>query len=228
MSSSLPTAPAFPRHAALFERVKATLRRGELAHDEYHLHRVYLWALRLAPEANADPDLCGAAALVHDLVPIPKDHPDRALGGERSAAACGPVLAVAGYSAPEAEVVIGAVRTSSWSRGLAPDGPVGIVLQDADRLDAIGAVGIARCFTCAQDMSTESSPGRFYEPSDPLGDAPRPMDDRLQAADHFRVKLLRLAAGMRLPGARAEAERRHTLMQTFLDALALEAAHSLP
>ena len=216
--------PDFPHHARLWPAVEACLPPGELAHDRYHIHRVYTWALRLAPDAGADVDLCGAAALVHDLVPIPKDHPDRALGGERSARAAGPALAEAGYDDAEAARIIDAVRTSSWSRGLAPAGPIGVVLQDADRLDAIGAVGIARCFTCAQHMSRPDQPGRFYHPADPLAETERPLDDRLQALDHFRAKLLRLSAGMHLPAARAEAEQRHAAMAGFLAALQRELA----
>ena len=214
--------PSFPRHRALFDLVAPGLPPGELAHDRWHLERVYRWAVRLAPEAGADADLCGAAALVHDLVPIPKDHADRPFGGERSAQAAGPVLAAAGYADSELEVVVEAVRTSSWSRRLAPAGPVGVVLQDADRLDAIGAVGIARCFACAQHMSRPDSPGRFYDPDDPVAAADRPLDDRLQAADHFRAKLLELASGMHLPSARSEAARRHAAMQAFLGELDAE------
>jgi len=105
-----------------------------------------------------------------------------------------------------------------------PENAVGVVLQDADRLDAIGAVGIARCFACAQDMSRPEAPGRFYHPTDPLGAADRPLDDRLQAVDHFRAKLLRLAAGMHLESARHEAERRHRTLLDYLDALESELA----
>jgi len=104
----------YPRHQPVLAAVVGSLPSGELAHDIHHIQRVYAWALRLAPEASADPDLCGAAALVHDLVPIPKDSPDRALGGEHSARAAGPVLAAAGYSPAEQAAVLSAVRTSSW------------------------------------------------------------------------------------------------------------------
>lgn len=215
---------SFPRHAKLRPLVEAHLPAGELAHDGEHLQRVYRWALRLAPEAGADPDLAGATALVHDLAFIPKDSPDRALGGERSAEAAPAVLAAAGYAPTEIAAIAEAVRTSSWSRGLEPTNALGVVLQDADRLDALGAVGLLRTAACGQFMSRAERPGRFYHPDDPLAASGRPLDDRLQVVDHLHAKLLRLADGMRLPSARAEARRRHLFLTGFLAELASETA----
>jgi uncharacterized protein len=207
--------PAHPRHAALRRLVEARLPPGELAHDIHHIDRVHAWALRLSPEAGADSDLAGAAALVHDLVFVPKDSAERSQGGERSAAAAPGVLAEAGYRPDEIAAVAEAVRTSSWSRGLAPSGPLGRVLQDADRLDAIGALGLMRNLACAQHMA---KPGRggFYEPADPLARSGRPLDDKAWATDHCFAKLLKLAAGMHTPTARAEAARRHAFIEAWL------------
>ena len=188
----------------------------DLAHDALHVARVYRWALRLAPEAGADPDLAGAAALVHDLDPTPKHDPARAASGERSSRAAEPLLAAVGYAAGERREILAAVAASSWSRGLAPSGAIGEVLQDADRLDAIGAVGIARVFACHQSMAAAGSDGLFYHPGDPFAEGGRSLDDRRHALDHFAVKLLKLADGMHTPTARAEAARRHEAMLSFL------------
>jgi uncharacterized protein len=213
-------AQATSRHRALWILIADRLPRGDLAHDALHVLRVFRWALRLSEEAGADPDLAGAAALLHDLVHIPKDHPDRPLGGERSAQAAGGVLSEAGYSADEVGRVVEAIRTSSWSRGRAPTCPEGVVLQDADRLDALGAIGVARTFATAQAIGTDES--SLYHPADPLALTARPLDDRRRAVDHFAAKLLRLADGMHLPTARAEARRRHATMEAFLAALGAE------
>jgi len=207
---------AHPRHAPLWEMVRQRCPGGDLAHDGDHVLRVYRWALRLAPEAAADPDLVGAAALVHDLVNIPKESADRPLGSARSAEASQGLLMDAGYSDAEIEAVVEAVRTASWSRGLAPTSALGVVLQDADRLDAIGAIGIARTFACAQAMASRGQSARFYDPVDPLGRTGRALDDTRQPVDHFSVKLLGLADGMHLETARREARRRQAAMQVFL------------
>jgi uncharacterized protein len=203
-------APAFayPRHRALWPQVAAALGDCDLSHDRSHLARVYRWAVWLADGAGADRDLAGAAALVHDLVNLPKHHPDRADAAAQSARAAPAVLAAAGYGEGEIAEVVEAVRTSSWSAGLAATGPLGRVLQDADRLDAIGAIGVARTFACAQRMVDAGAALALHHADDPLaGD--RPADDRRYAVDHFAVKLLRLADAMNLPAAAAEARRRH-------------------
>jgi uncharacterized protein len=214
--------PAFPRHLPLWRAVECRLPPGELAHDGDHIARVYRWALRLAPEAGAEADLAGATALVHDLAFVPKDSPDRSLGGERSAILAGGVLAEVGYPPMEVAAIAEAVRTSSWSRGLAPTNALGVLLQDADRLDAIGAIGLMRTVACAQFMSRADRPGRFYHGDDPFADGGRVLDDRAQAVDHCHAKLLKLAAGMHLPSARMEARRRHAALEAFLAQLRLE------
>ena len=224
MKPTAKTMLSYPRHVALRPLVEARLPPGEMAHDRHHLQRVYIWALRLAPEAGADPDLAGATALVHDLTFVPKDSPERATGGERSAAEAPTVLAAAGYAAEEIAPIAEAVRTSSWSRGLEPTNALGLVLQDADRLDALGAVGLLRTAACGQFMSQAARPGRFYHPDDPLAHGSRALDDRTQVIDHLFAKLLHLAAGMRLPTARAEAARRHAFLQAFLAQLGEELA----
>jgi uncharacterized protein len=212
---------AHPRHAALWSQVEPRLPPGELAHDRSHILRVHAWALRLAAEAGADPDLAGAAALVHDLVFVPKDSAQRAEGGERSAAAAPEVLAAAGYDAAEIALIADAVRTSSWSRGQPPAGPLGAVLQDADRLDALGVLGLMRNLACAQHMA---KPGRggFYHPDDALARGGRPLDDRTWATDHLFAKLLRLADGMHTATARVEARRRHDFLLAWLAELERE------
>ena len=212
----------FPRHHRLWSRVQSETSCEDLAHDHLHVLRVYDWALVLAPEASADVDLTGAAALVHDLVNIPKEHRDRPLGSERSAEASRGLLSAAGYSSEEISTIVEAVRTCSWSRGLPPTNPIGTVLQDADRLDAIGAIGIARTFATAQAMTSRGQNGRFYDPDSPIPGDGRPLNDRKQPVDHFYAKLLKLSATMHTKTAQREAARRHARMEQFLADLSEE------
>ena len=215
------TSAAYPRHVALWQEVEPRTPTTDLSHDRQHLERVYAWALRLASEAGVEPDLAGAAALLHDLVSVPKEDPGRQQASERSAEAAIELLQRAGYAAPEIEQIVEAIRTASWSRGLQPAAPLGALLQDADRLDAIGAIGIARTVACAQGMTARGRALRLYDPDDPLARR-RPPDEGRNALDHFQTKLLRLAATMHLPTAREEAARRQATMLGFLEELARE------
>jgi len=214
--------PQYKRHAALWALIEDKVPAVDLAHDAHHVERVYRWALRLAPEAGAQPDLAGAAALVHDLVNVPKESDERAEASARSAAEAAPFLVSAGYKPKEYAEIAAAVRSCSWSAGLEPVGPIAVVLQDADRLDAIGAVGIARTFVTAQSIVSRGKALRLYDPDDPIGRDGRAPDDTVNAVDHFLTKLLTLAEGMHLPSARDEAVRRHGLMVLVLEELARE------
>jgi uncharacterized protein len=208
-----------PRHADLWKRVQKETGCTDLAHDHLHVLRVYDWAMRLAPEARADADLTGAAALVHDLVNIPKEHRDRPLGSEKSAEASRGLLEDVGYTPEEVAQVVEAVRTCSWSRGLPPTNAIGIALQDADRLDAIGSLGIARTFATAQAMSSRGQNSRFYDPEDPRAHTNRTLNDRRQPVDHFYAKLLKLSATMHTQTAQVEGAKRHARMERFLNDL---------
>lgn len=214
--------PRTVRHEHLLAQIARRFPSNDLAHDRLHVFRVYEWALRLAPEAGADADLAGAAALVHDLVNVPKESPRRAHGGDLSADAARDALGAAGYLPAEIGEITEAVRSCAWSSGRKPGSAIGVVLQDADRLDAIGAIGIARTFATAQAMASRGKVLELYDHADPLATGKRPPDDGRFAVDHFAVKLLTLAEGMHLSLAREEALRRHRVMEAFLEQLGRE------
>ena len=206
----------YPRHETLWRYVVSKMIDTDLAHDHEHVLRVYRWCLKLAEEAGADKDLAGAAGLIHDLVNVPKESADRPMGSEWSAIAGANILPECGYSPEETQQIVDAVATCSWSRGLQPRNAIGVTLQHADRLDAIGAIGIMRNIACAQAMSSRGTNGRFYEPTDPTGRGKRQLNDKKNALDHFSLKLLRLKEGMHLPSAVAEADKRHAFLLRFL------------
>lgn len=83
-------------------------------------------------------------------------------------------------------------------------------MQDADRLDAIGMVGAARCFYIAGRMGSG-----LYDPFDPLA-TERPLDDKRFAIDHFETKLFKLADGFQTEAGRRFAGDRHERLKTVL------------
>lgn len=205
-----------PRLPALWSAVQARMTT-DAAHDAGHLTRVARWTLRLAPDV---PALALAAALTHDLVNLPKDHPNRARASELSAQAAQELLLGLGFSG--ADAVARAVRDHSYSRGVVPQTALGEALQDADRLDALGAVGALRCAAVGGRLGRA-----LLDAADPWA-SERPLDDARYTLDHFFTKLLKLPASFRTPAGRAEAERRAAAMRALLAQLAEEIGVALP
>ncbi len=190
---------------------RARCEGADAAHDWLHVERVTANARRVARAEGADVTIAAAAALLHELFNYPKGHPESRRSGEVCAEHARDVLRAHGWEHARAEAVCYAIRVHPFSLGVTPDTLEAKVLQDADRLDAIGAVGVARCFaTCA-------AMGRpFYDPDDPRAER-RALDDKLWGVDHFFKKLLRLEAGMHTAAARALAAERARFMRAYLD-----------
>jgi uncharacterized protein len=186
------------------------------AHDLGHALRVARNAFAMASEENADSEVCTAAALLHDLVYLPKNHPDSsrtgALGAEMAREWCLGIPELA----PRALAIAAAIATHGFSSGAQPTSLEGAVLQDADRLEALGAIGLARCFATGGAMGAE-----MWHRSDPWGEH-RDLDDKRFSLDHFERKLLRLASGMNTRSGSRLAETRHRVLLDFLAALRSE------
>ena len=193
------------------------MEETDAAHDLGHLDRVCHSALAIAAAEGGDPEVLTAAAYLHDLVNLPKDHPERATASRHSAEAARARLAGLGFPAEKLDAVAHAIEAHSFSAGIAPRTAEARILQDADRLEALGAIGIARVFYTAARMGAA-----LFDPEDP-GAATRPLDDRRFALDHFRVKLFAIADTLHTPTARAMAARRVALMRDFTAAMLAEA-----
>ena len=170
----------------------------DLAHDPLHILRVYHWTCRLAPEAGANVELSGAAALLHDLINIPKESPQRSNAADESAKASHPWLLKSGFNPEECTAVMDAIETAHGRR-VSPVNPEGLALQEADRL-MLGAIGVMRNIACAQAMKARGNPGVLYHPEDPIATSERPLDDRHYAIDHFRPSY-QIAKALTLPSA---------------------------
>lgn len=177
-----------------------------------------------APEPLSDSEarLAVAAALLHDAVLVPKHHPDRSRASERSAGHARERLAALGFQPGGIERVAAAIRDHSFSRGATPADDLGRALQDADRLEALGAIGLFRAIATGAAMGAG-----FFHADDPWALA-RELDDRAWSTDHFFRKLLRLPATMTTRGGRIEAERRAGILRAFVRELAEELGVALP
>ena len=209
-----------PLARACEAHVRATMG-GDAAHDLAHVRRVVAWAVRLAREEGADLEVVVPAAWLHDGVSVPKDSPDRARASGLAAEAARDWLRRQGYPEAKLDAVAHAIEAHSFSAAVAPRTPEARVVQDADRLDALGAIGIARCYATAGAMGSA-----LVHPDDPVPAEPlaRALDDRAYATDHFFAKLFRLPPTMQTAAGKREAERRVAFMRGFLAQLADETA----
>ena len=159
-------------------------------HDLSHSLRVYKNALMIAQmEGQGDKEMIALSALLHDC-------DDHKLFHTENNANARSFLEQEGLSEEKIEAICRNINSVSFSknRGKVPESIEGKIVQDADRLEAIGAVGIARCFQFG------GSHGRSLENS----------------IEHFYDKLLLVSNELNTPSARKMAEKRDILMQDFL------------
>jgi len=167
----------------------------------------------IASEEGADPETCVAGALLHDLVYLPKNHPDSSRSASLAAALVPGWCAFDAGLAAKAEAIAHCVEAHSFSGGIAARTLEARVVQDADRLEALGAIGIARVFATGGSFG-----GGLWHPEDPWAEH-RGLDDKAWSLDHFPRKLLRLAEAMNTVAGRARAERRQRVILDYLAAL---------
>ncbi|MFB6272423.1 MAG: HD domain-containing protein [Salinibacter sp.] len=185
----------------------------DAAHDRAHVERVVTTARRLAETEDAQMDVVVPAAWLHDCVVLPKDHPDRAEASQRAATAARNFLRDEGYPDQWIPKIEHAIAAHSYSGDIEPETIEAEVVQDADRLDALGAIGLARCFTVGGALDQ-----RLYHPDDPFCEDRAPADDTY-TLDHLYAKLLRLPDTMQTETGRAEAKERASFLHTYLDQL---------
>ncbi len=187
------------------------------SHDVSHIRRVWRNCGIIAGDTpGADGLTLVAAAYLHDLVNVPKNSPDRHLASKRSADAAVAHLATTDFPADRLPGVAHAIEAHSFSAGVAPETPEARILQDADRIDSLGALGVARTFYVAGLMGS-----RLFDEADPWG-AARPLDDKRFALDHFEIKLFRLVETMQTEAGRRLAAARTEAMRAFVEGLRAE------
>ena len=198
--------------------VEKMLEGRDPAHDFEHVMRVYRNARRIAKyERAADTEVLLAAALMHDLVVYPKGSAKRSKSSDDSADLSEEILRRLGCPREKIEKISYCIRTHSYSKKIVPATIEGRILQDADRLDALGAIGVARTFSVG---GTERR--MFYNPSDPFGKTKRAHDERMWTLDHYKTKLLGLRDSMHTAAAKKIATKRLKFMKLYLAELKKE------
>lgn len=196
------------------EHVRQVLETDSSGHDWWHIARVWKLAVQIGQDAGADLFVVELAALLHDIADW-KLHDGDETAGPRAARQWLEQLEVTPATIDHVSSII--ERLSFKGAGVDDQMPSreGEIVQDADRLDAIGAIGIARAFAYGGYAGRE-----IYNPADP----PQ-RHDSVEAykqgtgstINHFYEKLLLLRDRMKTPAGRKLAESRHQFLKQFLD-----------
>ncbi len=161
------------------------------SHDDGHVARVVKMALFIAEREGANIEVVKKAAELHDIA---RDRPNHSIEGARMARE---LLKKEGYSEEFIERVVHCIEAHSFSAGIKPETLEAKVLSDADKLDAMGAIGVARAFLFS-------------------GEHGRSIEDTLR---HFEEKLLKLRDLMETETGRKLAEERHAFLLDFYNKL---------
>ena len=185
---------------------KSKLGKNDPAHDFEHVMRVYRNAQIISKNENGNEKLILSAVLLHDIIKI-KNRKNSAL---KSAKLSEIILKENCFLDDEIKIISDAIKEHSFSKGKIPSTIEGKILQDADRLDAIGAIGLARVFSFS---GSNNRP--FYDPKDPFSKN-RNLNDNKWTIDHFYEKLLFLEGKMNTKTGKLLAKKRTIILKNFL------------
>ncbi|MGQ1891780.1 HD domain-containing protein [Thermophagus sp. OGC60D27] len=196
------------------EYVKNTLKGAEGGHDWWHALRVWKMACRIAEEEPADRLVVELAALLHDIADS-KFHDGDEEVGPRKAVAFLRQWDVPDETVKHVEMIVRNVSFKGGNEASSFGSKELDIVRDADRLDAIGAIGIARTFNYGGYKNRE-----LYNPE--IKPNLNMTKEAYKAStsptiNHFYEKLLLLKDRMHTKTGRALAEQRHRFMEQFLD-----------
>ncbi|MBC3212249.1 HD domain-containing protein [Serratia fonticola] len=205
--------PFTPFQALAQELLPLTLEGDDGSHDVAHLHRVWKNSRQISQDEGGDQQILCAAVLLHDCVAVEKNSPQRHLASRMAAEKASIALASLGWSVGDISKTAHAIEAHSFSAAITPQTLEAKILQDADRLDAIGMIGVARCFYIGGRMRSA-----LYDAADPLAQQ-RQYDDKRFTLDHFETKLFKLQEGFQTEAGRRMAALRTQRMRRFLSEL---------
>jgi uncharacterized protein len=216
LSTKVETRTMKDRLDALTDIIRIKYNNGDPGHDFAHIMRVVATCKKLGAQVGANLDVLIPAAMLHDIVNVPKDHPERTLASQKAADEAKNILKQLKYSQEEVDRISTVITEHSYSLGKKPSSIESGILQDADRLDALGAIGIMRTVSCGCLLKAS-----YYDVEDPFAKS-RDLNDKKFTVDHFFTKLFKLPETFNTPEAKVEANKRIVFMKAFLEQLGRE------
>ncbi|TEW53482.1 HD domain-containing protein [Psychromonas sp. RZ22] len=206
----------FNNYQAQCEQFIRINMKTDLAHDLLHVKRVVCLAKKIADIEHAELNVVLPAAWLHDCVSYPKNDPSRAQSSLHAADKAVLFLQSINYPEKYLSAIHHAIVAHSVSGGLTAMTIEAQVVQDADRLDALGAIGVSRCIQVSSQLKR-----MLYSEDDPFAKN-RALDDQQFTLDHFYQKLLKLADAMNTSYGKKLASKRTEFMKAYIQQLASE------
>jgi uncharacterized protein len=188
---------------------------NDASHDLGHFQRVYKTAHAISQHESLEADLLVlvAAAYLHDIVSLPKNHPDNKFSSRYAAIKARGILTTMNFPKEKLDAVCHAIEAHSFSAKIQPETIEAKIIQDADRMEALGALGAMRTFYVSGRL------GRSPYHTQDFYAKERQLDDKSFALDHFYVKLFQLPALLQTHGGRLIAEKRTQFLELFVKQL---------
>ena len=207
---------SFPLLLSEWEQRITTLlksrKHDDGSHDFFHFQRVWQTAQQImdGESFHVNKLVVLAACYFHDVVILPKNHPERTRASTLAAIETERCLKELAF--PEALIpdVCHSVKAHSYSAQITPETIEAKVVQDADRMEALGAIGVARVFYTSGVLKQ-----KMFDPEDPLAKN-RPLDDRQYALDHFQMKLLKIAETMQTETGKKLAQKNTDYLREYM------------
>lgn len=194
-------------------KVKSMATSADPAHDYLHFQRVVILAKRIGQTEKANMEIVMPAAWLHDFVNIPKNDPRRSQASQLSADHAIEYLKFINYDKEYFPAIHHAIVAHSFSADIPCETLEAKVLQDADRLDGLGAIGIARCFATSGILKRG-----LYSEEDPLCEKRNP-DDQTYSLDHFFKKLFKISEKLHTKEAKRIGQQRVATMKEYIRVL---------
>lgn len=191
------------------------------SHDLNHFKRVYKLSVEIVKIDKIDVDklVILAACYFHDIISYEKNDPKRKEASRYASIKASEILSELNFPKEKIPNVAHCILTHSYSTNIKPKTIEAKIVQDADRMEAIGAIGLARVFYVSGKIKSQ-----LFDSEDPFSKN-RELNDNEFAVDHFYTKLLKLKNTMNTDGAKVIATKREKILLSFIDALKEELGH---
>lgn len=188
--------------------------QDDASHDVSHFIRVANTAKKIASyEENVDLDVVLAASYFHDIITLPKNHPECHLSSRYSAVKAKEILFQLEFPDEKIDEVQHAIESHSFSAKINPETIEARIVQDADRMESLGTLGIMRTFYVSGRLQ------RYPFDANDLFAKNRPLDDKMFGLDHFYCKLFKLPSLLNTHGGKQISIKRTLFLEYFVSEL---------